>query len=64
MAGIAWLSLDLISTLLLTSNDYKVWDEITFLFPNVNGVTAELWDWIDSFTPHFTGYVITYPFWD
>ena len=29
---------------------YEVWDES--------------WEWISNFIPHFTGYVITYPFWD
>ena len=28
-----------------------------------NGTTLEFWEWIRNFTPHFTGYVITYPCW-
>ena len=29
-----------------------------------NGATAEDWEWISNFIPHFTGHVITYPCWD
>ena len=38
---------------------YKVWDEITYPFSNVNGTTVEIWVWMNDFTPHFTGNVIT-----
>ena len=31
----------------------KVWDEITYTFPNINGSTVEVWEWISEFTPHF-----------
>ena len=40
---------------------YKVWDEITYPFPNFN---VEVWEWISNFIPHFIGHVITYPCWD
>ena len=40
------------------------WDEITNPFPNFNGAVVEVWEWISNFTPHFIGYVITYPYWD
>ena len=48
------------------SNDihFKVLDEIAYLFPNSNGVTIEVLEWISIFTSHFTGHVITYPYWD
>ena len=26
-----------------------VWDEITYPFPNFNGATVEVWEWISSF---------------
>ena len=42
---------------------HKVWDEITYPFPNFNGATVEVWEWISNFIPHFTGTVITYPRW-
>ena len=29
-------------------------------FPNLNFKTAEAWEWITNFIPHFTGHVITY----
>ena len=27
----------------------KVWDEITYPFPNVRGATIEIWEWISNF---------------
>ena len=43
---------------------YIVWDEITYPFPDFNGVTIEGWEWISKFTQRFPGHVITYPCWD
>ena len=40
----------------------KVWDEITCQFPNFNGCTVEVWEWIRNFTPHFVMYVIIYAY--
>ena len=37
-------------------------DEIPYPFPNFNGVTVEVWEWISNFMPYFTGHVITYPY--
>ena len=31
----------------------KRWDEITYSFPNFNGVAVEVWEWISNFIPHF-----------
>ena len=31
----------------------KVWDEITYPFPNFNGATVEVWEWLSIFIPHF-----------
>ena len=39
----------------------KVWDKITNPFPNFNGATVEVWEWISDFIPHFIMDVITYP---
>ena len=39
---------------------HKVWDEITYPFPNFNGAAVEVWEWLSNFIPHFTRYVITY----
>ena len=30
----------------------QVWDQITYPFPNFNGIT-EVWEWISNFTPQF-----------
>ena len=32
---------------------YKLWDEITYPFPNVNGCTVEVLEWINDFILHF-----------
>ena len=49
-------------TPVLISNDMpnKVCDEIIYLFPNFNGCTVEVWEWIINVNPHFTMNVITY----
>ena len=36
-------------------------DDIIQSLPNVNVRTTDAWKWISNFTPHFTGYVVTYP---
>ena len=38
----------------------NVWHEITYPFPNVNGCTVEVWEWICKFIPHFMMDVIIY----
>ena len=38
-----------------------VWDEITYPFPNSNGCTVEVWEWISNFIPHFMSVVISFP---
>ena len=48
----------------LTLIHYKVGYEITYLFPNFNGCTVEVWERISNNLPHFTGHVITYPRWE
>ena len=40
---------------------YKVREEITYIFLNFIGTVAEVWQWKVNFIPHLTGYVITYP---
>ena len=42
----------------------KVWDEIIYPFPNVNGATVEVWEWIYDFIPHFIVDAIINPRWD
>ena len=31
--------------------------EITYPFPNFNGVAVEVWEWISNFSTHFSGHV-------
>ena len=42
---------------------HKVWDEITYPFPNLNDAAVEVWELIINFITHFTGYVVTYSCW-
>ena len=39
----------------------KVWDKISYPFPNFNGSTVEVWEWISNFILHILMDVITYP---
>ena len=41
-----------------------MWDEIIFPFPNFNGCTVEVWEWISNSIPHFKRHVITYACWE
>ena len=45
--------LTLISACISNYVHYNVWDEITYPFPNFNGGTVEVWEWISYFVPHF-----------
>ena len=38
-----------------------MWDEVTYPFPNFNGATVEVWEWISNFSPHLIMDIITYP---
>ena len=64
--GAPFINMDLILIPAWISNyiHYKVWDEITYPFPNFNSAAVEVWEWTSSFIPHFTGCMITYPYWD
>ena len=42
---------------------YKVWDKITYPFPNFNCAAVEVWEWMSNFISHFIGNVIAYPCW-
>ena len=42
----------------------KLWDEITYPFPNLNSCAVEVWKWINNDIPHFIMAVITYTSWD
>ena len=56
--------LTLIPTRISNDTHIKVGDEITYPFPNVNGGTVEVWEWISNFILHFMMDAITYPCWD
>ena len=55
-----WHDLTLIA-IWISNYIHHVWDEITYPFPNFNGATVEVPEWIRNFIPHFTKHVITYP---
>ena len=42
----------------------EVWDEITYPFPNFNGYTIEVWEWVSNIISHFLIDVVIYPCWD
>ena len=46
------------------SNHMHSWDEITYQFPNFNGSTVEVWEWINNFITHFIMDDISYLCWD
>ena len=39
----------------------KMWDEVTYLFPNFSGVTIIVWEWISNLISHD---MINYACWD
>ena len=40
-------------TNMVSSMPGKVWDEITYQFPNFNDATLEVWEWMGNFVPRF-----------
>ena len=43
---------------------HKVWNEIAYPFSNFTSATVEVWNILVNFIPHFTGHLISYPWWD
>ena len=41
-----------------------VWGGVIYLFPNVNGCTDEVWEWMINFILHFITDVMTDPCWE
>ena len=39
-------------------------DEITYPFPNINGTTMEVWEWISDVIPRIMMDAIIHPCWD
>ena len=59
---IYWHGLALIAAWISNHTPSKVWDEIHYPFPNFNGRTVEVWEWIMNFIAHFNGcYYISIP---
>ena len=44
--------------------NYREWDGITYPFPNFNGCTTGVREWISNFIPHWSMDVLTYLCWD
>ena len=59
-----WRGLTLIPAWISNYICYKVWDEMTFQFLNINCATVDVWQWICNFIQHFTGHMVSYPCWD
>ena len=53
--------LTIIPVLISNGKHYKVWDDVTSPFPNFNGCTVDVCEWIRYLITHITAHVITYP---
>ena len=60
-SDVARLLITLISSLISEYIPYKLWDEINYPFPNINGAAVEVREWVTTFIPRFTWLVITHP---
>ena len=61
MDPLCWHRLILIPAWIDNHRPTKVWDEITYPFPNFNGATVEVWEWISNSIPDFKLDAIIYP---
>ena len=52
--------LTLIPTWISNHMPNKVWDEITYPFPNFNGCIMEVWEWVSNFIQQFIMDIIIY----
>ena len=55
-----WHGLTSISAWVSNHMSNKLWDEVTYPFPNFNSCTVEVLEWIDNFIPHIKTYLMTY----
>ena len=53
------IALTLIPAWMSNHMSSKMWVEITYLLPNFNGASVEVWEWISNFIPHLTMDLIT-----
>ena len=44
--GPFWHGSSLILAWIINQNNYEVWNEMIYPFPNFNGATVEVWEWI------------------
>ena len=58
-----WNGITLIPAWISDYMHFKGWDEITNPFPNFNGCTIEVWEWIIIFIQHLNIHVISLPYW-
>ena len=58
-----WHGLTLIPVWISNHMPSKMWDEITYPFPNFNGINVAVWVWIRNFNPQLVMNGITYPCW-
>ena len=61
---LVWKMMTLWTTTCNTTYYYKVWDDMTYPFPNDNGAAVHVSEWISNFISHFIMYMIIYPWWD
>ena len=59
---ITWINL--IPTWIRNHMSNKLWDEITYPFPNFSGCTVEVWKRMINFILHFVMDIINSPYWD
>ena len=54
--------LTLIQALISNYTHHFVWDESTYLFPDLNAATVAVWERTSNVIPHITEHGITYPY--
>ena len=59
-----WHELTLIPACISYYIHHRIWDEVTYPFPNLNGETNEAWERISNFISYISGHVITYTSWN
>ena len=62
-APLYWNGWTLISVWINNHKPWKLWNEITYPFPNLNGAIVEAWDWISCFISHVIMDMIICPCW-
>ena len=55
--SLAWI---LVAAWIINYIHYKGWSEVIYPFPNFNGGTVEVWEWISNFIQHSTPWTCDY----